>query len=62
MNKDRCYGCFGASFGDCEECQDDLISRDAVIQALNESDIRGYDYAMLMKRIRDIPRAGRSSK
>lgn len=22
IDKERCYGCFGASFGDCEECQE----------------------------------------
>lgn len=60
MDKERCYGCMGATFGDCEKCQEaDLIRREDVIEAINDSDIRGYKYVMLMRRIRELPRVMR---
>ena len=60
---DNCGRCFGASFGDCDDCvkmkedkMSDLIRRDDAIRAVVECDeVRGFAFKMVEEAINKIP-------
>ena len=64
---ENCGRCFGASFGDCEDCMkrreeqnkmSEYVKRDDVFQALVDCDeVRGFAFKMIEERINEIPAA-----